>query len=813
MNLGERQANAVFIEEFLDEIGFADSARECFDADKKFMRSIDIIKKLGSGAFGAAYLVCKPNMFYTSTADLCQVTFALKIIGPASALTEVFAMKLFYDDVMSNMFPNLPILYGYRTCSDCTFPKGSLMMPKKSGEKILSVSVDLFMMGSMISEIPPKYENTHALYTGENIECSVLMTEYAFYGALDTIIKDAHYDVAKSMFFQLLASIYFIQSNYGMEHNDVKDGNILVHKVDAGGVWEYVINGVQYYCSNEGYLPVLWDFGLATYPSKNGHRDFMVDYINPWGFMLRRGPGNDDVRRLITAFHSNKFRNRVAERVKFLVDDDMYDVSEMIADACSEYTTKPSVKPVIDTFFTSELQPVEWYARLPVRDLERMNSKLTPFMKDGFSIHRKWGASCISMFKDDLMNFKLLACVIDNEDAIRQLVDWFDLRYLSRSRHVPRDLIIDNASEFDWTALSYFNDLSADICDQFKTLVVWEYITDNKIRNWSVDALIHLANYLRWDKLVLANRSAEEISQLQTYVDWNMISTYYPITSQFAVMFHHHLVPELVSVNKQADHDAIFNAAPELVMWDMVNPVTIAQLRGHAADVDWTVVSRSIDVKHVDEFVPYIHWESFWSRNDITPEIISQYKEYLVAHTLVGPLSSTLTTTYSKYINWDEYNCSLMDEDDLYRNRTRIHWEKKYNCAILDGLPYDMMDKIVKSKKFNWDIFCNAGVSADVLIRGKDKFSRKDLTNYAGFRIFDYIRFDDIDWTNVSRFPDLPKEHARALHRVLDLGLLSYKDFDWEFIRKHEDEVNWGTISKLPDLPETFVQVYFDRLV
>jgi serine/threonine protein kinase len=809
MNLGERQANAVFIEEFLDEIGFADSTRECFDSKNKFMRSIDIIKKLGSGAEGAVYLVCKPNMFH-----MCQVKFVLKIIGPNAIITEVLAMKLFYDDVMSNMFPNLPILYGYRTCSDCTFPKGGMLIPKKSGKRALDREFDLGIMQPMIT-VPPEYENTYTLYTGEKIRCGVFMTEYAFYGALTPIIKVVQYDALQSMFFQLLTSIYFIQSNYGMEHNDIHPGNILVHKVDAGGVWEYVINGVQYYCSNEGYLPVLGDFGLAIYPGNNGRRDIMPDDITDM-----RGLDNYDARRLAMIFtvipanfRTPGIRVHAAERVKFLVDRGMYDVSEMIADAYSEYTTKPAVKPVIDTFFTSELQPVEWYASLPVRDLERMNYKLTPFMKDGFSIHRKWGASCISMFKDNLMNFRLLACVIDNEDAIRQLVDWFDLRYLSRSRHVPHDLIIDNASEFDWTALSYFNDLSADICDQFKTLVVWEYITDNKIRNWSVDALIHLANYLRWDKLVLANRSAEEISQLQTYVDWKMISTHYPITSQFVAMFHQHLTPELVSVNKLVNYDAIFNVAPELVRWDMVSPVTIAQLRVHATDVDWTVVSQAIDVKHVDEFVPYIHWESFWSRNDITPEIISQYKEYLVAHALVGPLSSALTETYDKYINWDEYNCSLMDEDDLYRNRARIHWEKKYNCTRLIGSPYETIDKIVKSKKFNWDVFYNAGVSADILIRYKDRFSMKDLTNYAGFQIFDYIRFDDIDWTNVSRFPDLPKEHVRALHRVLDLSLLSYKDFDWEFIRKHEDEVNWDTISKLPDLPETFMQVYFDRLV
>jgi serine/threonine protein kinase len=925
MNLGDRQANAVFIERFLDEIGFANSARECFDADKKFMRSINIIKKLGSGEnqYGDAYLVCKPNKFYTSTTDLCQVTFSLKSIAPTTSANEVFAMKLFYEDVMSNMYPNLPILYGYRMCSDCTFPSAKMMVAKKGGDE-LAIEFDPFR-----NKIPARYTKTHEVYTGGKTRCSVLLTEYALYGDLEHFFKNnkTPADVSASLFFQLLTSIYFIQSNYAMEHNDLHQGNVLVHAVKSGGVWEYVIDGVHYYCNNYGYLAVLWDFGFAMYPNNEGHVYFPNEFIDTDGYVEGRVPGkNGDVLRVVDtfAYYRQDIRIPEVEDVLSIVTEGEYDVSAVLAKVYRKYT-EPSGN-VVDTFFTSDLQPLEWYYTTSNDDIKRLSRKLPVFMLSGFTIHKKWSVASVDMFKHNLIDFKLLSCVVDNDDVVRKYIEWFDPRLLSRSRHMPYEFIEERATELDWVALSYFGNLSENICKKFKTRVVWEYVTDDDIETWSVSTLVLVANYLRWDKLVLANRSAEEISQLQTYVDWNMISTHYPITPHFAAMFRHHLVPELVSVNKQADHDAVFNVAPELVRWDMVSPVTIAQLRVHATDVDWTVVSQSIDMKHVDEFVPYIHWESFWSRNDITPEIISQYKEYLVAHTLVGPLKVDTSRTsepvtglanlsvaqlkemarnagvggyyklkkaellaalsgatnvaastntvcrgttkagkqckkksvnmgycglhggqarggvrvgdhggLAEYINWAEYDCSLMTDAELDSNTSRINWGKSCNYTKLVNLDEKLQSRILGSTNFDWaaishyplpshivaeyaseikwDIFCNAGVSADVLIEYRDEFSMKDLTNYAGFRIFDYIRFDDIDWANVSRFPDLPKEHARALHRVLDLSLLSYKDFDWEFIRKHEDEVNWDTISKLPDLPKTFVQVYFDRLV
>jgi hypothetical protein len=294
------------------------------------------------------------------------------------------------------------------------------------------------------------------------------------------------------------------------------------------------------------------------------------------------------------------------------------------------------------------------------------------------------------------------------------------------------------------------------------------------------------------------------------------------------------LKPDLLSINKNADHDAVYKVAPELVMWDLVNPITLEQVRAHSDTVDWTLVSRTLDLKYVKEFKNKIHWKSFWGRNDITATIIKKYAEYLVEGTLVGPFTSAQTTKYKKYINWTEYDCTLLSATELYKNRLLINWGKSTNYTKLMRLSESARTKILGSRNFDWvavseyplpldvvekynskikwDIFCNAGVGADTLLEYRDKFSMDKLINYAGFRLFDYLRFDDINWKNVSRFPELPKEHVRALHRVLDLRILSYKDFDWEFIRKNEDDVNWDTISKLPELPEEFVQVYFDNL-
>lgn len=67
-----------------------------------------------------------------------------------------------------------------------------------------------------------------------------------------------------SCFLQIFFALYVLQYYCGFMHNDLHWGNILVFHVKKGGCWCYTIENKNYYIYNEGYLFVLWDFGLTT---------------------------------------------------------------------------------------------------------------------------------------------------------------------------------------------------------------------------------------------------------------------------------------------------------------------------------------------------------------------------------------------------------------------------------------------------------------------------------------------------------------------------------------------------------------------
>jgi hypothetical protein len=67
-----------------------------------------------------------------------------------------------------------------------------------------------------------------------------------------------------SCFLQIFFGLYVLQYYYGFMHNDLHWGNILVFHIRKGGCWLYKINNEEYYIVNEGYLFVIWDFGMAN---------------------------------------------------------------------------------------------------------------------------------------------------------------------------------------------------------------------------------------------------------------------------------------------------------------------------------------------------------------------------------------------------------------------------------------------------------------------------------------------------------------------------------------------------------------------
>lgn len=826
-NLETRYFNALMIERFLSDIRFSDTRLSCFDSENTFMRNITIIRKLGSGKnyYGDAYLVCKPNKFYDSLKNLCQVVFSLKTIAPTVSTNEITAMKMFYDDVISGVFPHVPILYGYRRCRDCTFPSAKMLVHKDDG-KALQYDTD----------VTPK---EYTVYNGEKIGCNILLTEYAHFGDAEHFFKKnkPSVEITESLLFQLLTSIYYLQSNYCMEHNDIHQGNVLVHSVTEGGVWEYVVNGKSYYCKNYGYLTVLWDFGFAMYPSKDGHKHFPNEFIDADGYVENRTPDkNSDVIRIADMFVylRKDISVTVAKKVIEIAKGGTYDVDTILSQTYKKYTSVPE-EPVSNIFFTSQLQPLEWYNSVGYDKLSGIVDKLPPFIKKGFSIHKQWDSSGLNMFKHSLIDFNMLSCVITNVDVVREYFEWFDVRLLSRTGILTQDMIVQHTGVVDWVALSYFQKLPENIYRDYRSRIVWKYVTDERVKDWKVETLVFLANYLKWDQLSFTNRSVEDIYKLVNYVDWDVLSSKYPVTGHFAIVFRSKLNADLLSLNRDADHTSIYKVAPELVKWDIVFPLSIPQIREHVDKVNWVNISRTIDTKYVSEFKDRIVWKIFWGRPDITLTIVKKYVDNLVERTLVGPFSSVTTKKYEKYIDWKNYDCSSLSDTDLYTNRKKISWTRDTNYKKLLQIKEKTRDKILNSRGFDWEslshlplpsnvvekythkihwnIFCNTGLSADMLLENRHLFSMSDLTNYSEFRIFDYIRFDDINWKNVSMYPDLPKEHVRALHTVLDYNLLSYNDFDWEFIRMNEERVNWSTISRLKHLPEKFIKIYFDNLV
>ena len=86
-----------------------------------------------------------------------------------------------------------------------------------------------------------------------------------------------------SCFLQIFFALYVLQHYLGFLHNDLHWGNILVFPIKKGGCWCYNINGEEYYIQNEGFLFVLWDFGMGSLHSQlrecNEHIKSCQDFL------------------------------------------------------------------------------------------------------------------------------------------------------------------------------------------------------------------------------------------------------------------------------------------------------------------------------------------------------------------------------------------------------------------------------------------------------------------------------------------------------------------------------------------------------
>ncbi len=173
---------------------------------------------LGRGDHGSVYSACTPVTRVNGKVVCGDNTtlFAVKIVKQMSS-HERTALEICLELVAKNVCPNFTILYGIVRCPQCPLPN----------------------IGS----------------------CSVFVTEYAHKGDLSHWVKMArNTKYIDNVMFQICCAVYALFKHGRRAHNDLHLGNILVHPVDAGGSWMYVVDGVTYYCPNIGVLVTLADF-------------------------------------------------------------------------------------------------------------------------------------------------------------------------------------------------------------------------------------------------------------------------------------------------------------------------------------------------------------------------------------------------------------------------------------------------------------------------------------------------------------------------------------------------------------------------
>jgi len=265
-NISDRIGYYMIIKRYLKSIKETNNCVRLYNIDEKtnkpifrIGRNIILDKQIGSdSAFGIVFIShYKTNVKYGNKFDKLN-KFAVKITDQLSYnKKEIEILEKLTNIVRKEICPHFPISYGYLECSN--------PLLKSNISNDYSIVKD---MNNTFFNINPYITNKTKLYIQINELAS---------GDLSNLLSSSDKRDELNIIAQTLISIMFFHNLTNSFHTDTHSGNFLYHKIKSGGYFHYNIYGDDYYLENQGYLWVIWDFGLIQDFTYNNNK-IMVDY-------------------------------------------------------------------------------------------------------------------------------------------------------------------------------------------------------------------------------------------------------------------------------------------------------------------------------------------------------------------------------------------------------------------------------------------------------------------------------------------------------------------------------------------------------
>ena len=329
-NISDRIGYYMIIRRYLKSIKENNNCVKLYNIDEKneqiyrVGRNIILDKQIGSNSlYGVVFLShYKTNVKYGNRFDKLN-KFAVKITDQSEYnKKEIEILEKLTNIVRKEICPHFPISYGYLECSN--------PLLKSNISNDYSIVKD---MNNTFFNINPYITNKTKLYIQINELAS---------GDLSNLLSSSDKRDELNIIAQTLISIMFFHNLTNSFHNDAHTGNFLYHKIKPGGYFHYNIYGKDYYLENQGYLWVIWDFGIIEpFTFIKNKTNIIVDYE----LLLRAIKYNKKHLDPLSLLFINELYNTIVDGYKNVYDLTLltqlnYEIIDYLVKNVSSFTTK-----------------------------------------------------------------------------------------------------------------------------------------------------------------------------------------------------------------------------------------------------------------------------------------------------------------------------------------------------------------------------------------------------------------------------------------------------------------------------------------